>query len=71
MCCATEQRFTFTHIKNCHSIGISNQMHMDSDATVRNQAEMRPRILGVGIGESLPVISSIVILLSDMVPILI
>lgn len=46
-------------------------MHMDSDATVRNQAEMRPRILGVGIGESLPVISSIVILLSDIVPILI
>lgn len=39
---------------------------MDSDGTVRNEAEMRPRVLGVGIGESLPVISSLVILLSDI-----
>lgn len=31
---------------------------------------MRPRIFGVGIGESLPVTSSIVILLSDIVLIL-
>lgn len=46
-------------------------MHTESDATVRDEAEMRPRILGIGIGESLPVTSSTVILLSDIVLILI
>lgn len=32
-------------------------MHMDSDTTARiRQQQMRPRILGVGIGESLYII---------------
>lgn len=43
-------------------------MHMNSDATARmRQRQTRPRILGVRVGESLHMISSTVILLSDIV----
>lgn len=69
LCNCTEVYFcSYKNLSLCTDI--SDQIHTDSNATVRNEAEMRSRIFVVGTGESLPVISSTVILLSDSVLIL-